>query len=65
MTDIICDNKEKVRKLLFDNEINSRPLGKPLHTANYLKTKGDYGTADEMRERMLFCLEARIRILEM
>ena len=54
MTDIICENKAKVRKILADNEISSRPLGEPLHTAHYLKCQGKYTTAKEMRERMLY-----------
>lgn len=54
MTDIICDNKDKVRNLLAENEISSRPLGEPLHMADYLRSYGDYGTADEMRKRMLY-----------
>ena len=54
MTDIICDNKDKVRKILADNEISSRPLGEPLHKAHFLRTKGIYPTSDEMREKMLY-----------
>lgn len=54
MTDIICENKAKVRKVLEDNDISSRPLGAPLHTASFLKSKGDYAFADIMREKMLY-----------
>lgn len=31
-----------------------RPIGEPLHTAHYLRCKGEYTTAEEMRERMLY-----------
>lgn len=54
MPEIICENKEKVRKILADNEISSRPLGAPLHTAYYLKCKGEYTTAKKIWERMLY-----------
>lgn len=54
MTDIICENKAKVRKVLADNDVSSRPLGEPLHMAHYLKSKGNYAAADRMRERMLY-----------
>ncbi len=54
MTDIICDNKDKVRKILADHEISSRPLGEPLHKAHFLKSRGVYPTSDEMRKKMLY-----------
>lgn len=54
MTDIICDDKDRVREILLDNEISSRPLGKPLHFAPYLKRRGEYGTSNMMREKMLY-----------
>lgn len=54
MTDIICENKNCIRKILSDNGIISRPLGKPLHTADFLISKGDYRASDEMRRRMLY-----------
>lgn len=54
MTDIFCDNKDMVRKILADHEIISRPLGKPLHTANYIKSNGDYETSDVMRDHLLY-----------
>ena len=31
--DIVCENREQVRKILYENGIMSRPLGMPLHTA--------------------------------
>jgi len=54
MTDILCDNKDKVRQVLIDNGISSRPLGEPLHTAYYLKSKGVYGGSDVMRKKLLY-----------
>lgn len=54
MTDIICEDKNKVRKVLADHGISSRPLGMPLHTALYLKSKGEYSTSVLMREKMLY-----------
>ncbi len=54
MTDIICDNKNKVRKVLADYDISSRPLGQPLHMAHFLTSKGEYATADMMREKLLY-----------
>lgn len=54
MTDIICDNKDKVRRILEEHEISSRPIGAPLHTAYYVKHKGKYSFSDKMREQMLY-----------
>ncbi len=54
MTDILCVNRDKVREILKNNNISSRPLGEPLHKAHYLKSKGEYPTSDMMREKMLF-----------
>lgn len=54
MTEILCDNKDKVREILRCHEISSRPLGEPLHKAAYLKTKGKYPTSETMREKLLY-----------
>lgn len=54
MTEILCDNKDKVREILRCHEISSRPLGEPLHTASYLIAKGQYPTSEEMREKLLY-----------
>lgn len=54
MTGVLCENRTKVRKVLEDNEIISRPLGAPLHTAHYLKTKGEYADSKTMSEKMLY-----------
>ncbi len=54
MTDILCEDKDKVRKILTENGISCRPLGAPLHTAYYLKSKGEYVTSDRMRESILY-----------
>lgn len=54
MTDVLCENKDKVRKILLDHGISSRPIGEPLHVARYLKSKGKYLTSRKMREKMLY-----------
>lgn len=54
MTDIICDNKETVRKILTDNGISSRPLGMPMHSAYYLKSKGEYPSSDLIQNKILY-----------
>lgn len=54
MTDIVCKNRDKVRKLLHDNNIISRPLGVPLHTAPYLKERTNYTHAIELQKKLLF-----------
>lgn len=54
MTDILCKNKKKVRDILANHDISSRPIGAPLHTAHYLKSKGEYLTSKEMREKVLY-----------
>lgn len=54
MTEILCDNKDRVREVLKNNEISSRPLGEPLHKANYLIARGQYPESDIMREKLLY-----------
>ncbi|MBD5448788.1 MAG: aminotransferase class I/II-fold pyridoxal phosphate-dependent enzyme [Lachnospiraceae bacterium] len=54
MTDIICENRDKVRRVLADHEISSRPLGAPLHSANYLRSKGEYMSSVIMSKKMLY-----------
>lgn len=53
MPDIVCKDRNRVRWVLKENEIISRPLGAPLHTAPYLKGNADYRFAEEMQKRML------------
>lgn len=54
MTDIVCQNRDNIRKLLKENDIVSRPLGVPLHTAPYLRGRANYNYATELQEKMLF-----------
>lgn len=54
MSDIVCENRDKIRKILRENDIISRPLGAPLHTAPYLKRRADYTFAEELQKKMLF-----------
>lgn len=53
MPDIVCTDRNKVRELLKENDIISRPLGVPLHTAPYLKGRADYTAAVELQRKML------------
>lgn len=53
MTDIVCMNRNKVRECLKANDILSRPLGAPLHTAPYLEGSADYSTATELQSKLL------------
>lgn len=53
MPDIVCRNRDKVREILKKNDIISRPLGVPLHTAPYLKGRADYTGAVELQGKML------------
>lgn len=53
--DIICENRDVVRKVLFENGIMSRPLGMPLHTAPFLKQeKNIYQASDELQRKILY-----------
>lgn len=54
MSDIVCKDRDKVRKVLKENGVVSRPLGVPLHTAPYLKEKADYINAVELQKKILF-----------
>lgn len=54
MTDIVCEDRDKVRRVLKENGIISRPLGVPLHTAPYLRGKSDYTYAAELQKKVLF-----------
>jgi perosamine synthetase len=53
MPDVVCSDRDKVREKLRKNDIISRPLGAPLHTAPYLKEKADYTNAVELQKKML------------
>lgn len=53
MPDIVCKDRDRVRNVLKRNDIISRPLGAPLHTAPYLKEITDYKRAVELQRKML------------
>ena len=53
-SDILCEEKDKLRNILLRNEISSRPLGSPIHNAYYLQHKGNYTCSNKMREKMLY-----------
>lgn len=54
MTDILCDDRDKVRAALEKNNIISRPLGAPLHTAPFLQSDGYYHSAAQIQKRILY-----------
>lgn len=54
MTDVLCDNRDRVRKVLRENGIESRPLGAPLHTAPFLNRAGNYDESIKMQNRILY-----------
>ena len=54
MTDVLCENRDRVRGILRENGIISRPLGSPLHTASFLQTNGDYAEATELQRKILY-----------
>ncbi len=53
MPDIVCRDRNRVRWVLKENDIISRPLGAPLHTAPYLKGNANYIFAEEIQKKML------------
>lgn len=54
MTDILCENRDKIRNLLKENGIISRPQGIPLHNATFLRAVGNYGNSDNLQKKMLY-----------
>lgn len=53
--DIVCENRELVRQILYKNGIMSRPLGVPLHTAPYLNQERDiYDTSNKLQGKILY-----------
>ena len=53
--DIVCENREQVRKILYENGIMSRPLGMPLHTAPYLKQKEEiFDSSVQLQRKILY-----------
>ncbi|MBD5516695.1 MAG: DegT/DnrJ/EryC1/StrS family aminotransferase [Lachnospiraceae bacterium] len=53
MSDIVCRDRDQVRKVLKEHDIISRPLGSPLHTAPFLEAQADYRYADNMQKKLL------------
>ena len=54
MSDIVCSDRDRIRAVLKENDIMSRPLGVPLHTAPYLKKRADYTYAEDLQKKILF-----------
>lgn len=55
MADIVCENRELVRNILYSNGVISRPLGIPLHKAPYLIQKKDiYQTSSSIQKKLLY-----------
>lgn len=54
MTDILCENRDKVRSVLKENGILSRPIGVPLHTASFLVSYGSYDHSDLLQKMILY-----------
>lgn len=55
IVDIVCENRNLVRRILHENGIISRPLGMPLHTAPYLRQdRNIYRTSSELQSKILF-----------
>lgn len=64
MSDIVCQDRDKIRDLLKRNDIVSRPLGVPLHTAPYLTGKADYKNAVELQRKLLFLPSGPDQLIE-
>ena len=54
MTEIICDNRDKVRFLLRREGVDSRPIGHPLHEANYIERRGSYINSSKIVDKILY-----------
>lgn len=53
--DIVCENRDLVRKVLLEHGIMSRPLGIPLHTAPYLQQERNmYQVSSELQRKLLY-----------
>lgn len=50
MPEVLCRNRDKVRNVLKANQICSRPLYEPLHTAEFLESPAFYGNIDEVHK---------------
>ena len=54
MSDILCENRNKVRAILKENGIICRPLGAPLHKAPFLYASGSYEDAARLQSKILY-----------
>lgn len=54
MTEILCENRDKVREILKENGIDSRPIGRGLHEAKFLDGKREYKNSKEIIEKFLY-----------
>lgn len=52
--DILCENRNKLRQTLSEKGIQTRPMAKCLHTADYFEKRGDYKNAQSLSERILY-----------
>lgn len=52
--DIMCQDRNKVRRILEENNIQVRPNGMGLHTANYLESRDTYKNSKKFIEHLLF-----------
>lgn len=53
MPEVVCQNRNKVRSVLKANNIGSRPLYEPLHTAEFLESPAFYGDIEEIQQCLL------------
>lgn len=53
MPEIVCKNRNKVRDVLQANNIMSRPLYEPLHTADYLESPASYEGIYQIKNSLL------------
>lgn len=54
MTEILCEDRDKIREILRQNNIDSRPIGHCLHEAGFLETKGSYLNASSLSKKILY-----------
>lgn len=54
MTEILCENRDRVREILRKEKIDSRPIGRALHEANYLENRGNYFNSEKIVNRFLY-----------
>lgn len=54
MTEILCDNRDKLRDILEENNISARTIGKGLHEAKFLSAKESYNNSKSIIEKFLY-----------